>query len=79
MSNMTKTRIGKCPAGHMAQMVTDWTGQYSPCSECSLHYKWSGVKVIITETECDSACTVATGDKCSCSCGGEKHGSAWAA
>lgn len=46
-----------------------WTYVYSPRHRREIRV------TLDRHTRCDSRCTMATGDECTCSCGGKNHGS----
>lgn len=83
----TKTQIGTCGWADHTFTRPAAAGKISVCPTCApfdngdgwvqhSHIKWVAIKVRVTATECDEACLSATGAKCACSCGGERHGSA---
>ncbi|AYQ98992.1 hypothetical protein PBI_ANJALI_22 [Arthrobacter phage Anjali] len=70
--------IGKCPAGHVVRGTSEsdnYRGGWIKCG-CGRQAIAKFMNVTVKpEKTCNGVCTGATGPSCSCSCGGENHGS----
>lgn len=66
--------IGKCRKGHVVRGTSDDVrGGWISCG-CGSDAVAKWMKVTTNEKVCNSVCMGSTGASCSCSCGGENHG-----
>ena len=70
--------IAKCKNGHAVlgtgQDVRDGGGWLQcPCGRAAATVA-KEIKVVVNDRPCSGVCQGATGPACSCSCGGENHG-----
>ena len=70
--------IGKCRNGHTVRSISaesQKSGGWIRCAcGANAFAKYMNVRIVAEKT-CNGICMGATGPSCSCSCGGENHGS----